>query len=156
MTQADADHTGVIMPPPVIYLGALLLVSSLHWIWPVPVVDHAAMLWTGIVLLVVGAGINGWGVYTLYRGNTAVHPSHPASRLITSGPFGFSRNPLYVGLTVIYIGVTLMLNSLWGLLLFVPLLLVMHHGVVLREEQHLEARFGDEFRQYCARVRRYL
>lgn len=156
MAQADAEHTGVVMPPPVIYALAFALVLVLDRLWPVAIVDHAAAWWTGIILLALGVATNGWGVYTLHRGNTTFHPNHPASRLITAGPFRFSRNPLYIGVNLAFIGLVFLVDSLWGLLVLVPVLLVMHYGVIRREEQHLAARFGDEFRQYRSRVRRYL
>ncbi len=66
-----------------------------------------------------------------------------------------SRNPLYVALTLIYVGLALVANALWVLVLVVPVLLVMHYGVVRREERYLEAKFGDAYRQYRSRVRRY-
>lgn len=156
MAHADATHTGVVVPPPIIYALAFVLVLVLEWMRPVAIVDHAATSWIGAFLLALGVAIDGWGAYTLYRGNTSIHPGHPASRLVTSGPFRFSRNPLYIGLNLAFIGLVLIVNSLWGLLLLVPVVVAMHYGVVRREEQHLEAGFGEEFRQYRSRVRRYL
>lgn len=69
---------------------------------------------------------------------------------------GRDRNPLYVGLDLIYIGLSLLINSLWGLLMLAPLLVVMHYGVILREERYLAARFGESYGRYRASVRRYL
>lgn len=156
MTRADAQHTGVAVPPPLIYLVAFALVLVLDWSWPVAILGRAAATWIGIAVLILGVAVNGWGAYTMYRARTAIHPGHPASQLVTSGPFRYSRNPLYVGLNLAFVGLVLVVDSLWGLPVFIVTALVMHYGVIRREEQHLEAAFGDAFRAYCARVRRYL
>ena len=87
---------------------------------------------------------------------TNVRPSLPATAIVTTGPFRFSRNPLYCSLTLLYLGLTAIFNTWWGLIVLVPLLLVMHFGVVLREERYLERKFGDTYRQYRMSVRRYL
>jgi protein-S-isoprenylcysteine O-methyltransferase Ste14 len=73
-----------------------------------------------------------------------------------SGPFRFSRNPLYLALTLLYLGLTLALNTWWGIVLLVPVLIIMHWGVILREERYLEQKFGESYRQYRSKVRRYL
>ncbi len=87
---------------------------------------------------------------------TNINPALPATTLVTSGPFRFSRNPLYSALTLLYLGLTLAVNTWWGIVVLVPLLTVMHRGVVLREERYLEEKFGGRYRQYRSKVRRYL
>ena len=79
-----------------------------------------------------------------------------ASTLITDGPYRFSRNPAYQSLKLLYVGIGLFLNNGWVLILVVPVLLVMDLWVVRREEEHLEAKFGNEYRNYKAEVRRWL
>ncbi len=157
MVQPDTENTGVILPPPIIYLLALALILLLEQVWPLPLMaGDPVRFWLGGILLAAGLTINGWGVYTLSRSETAIHPNHPASRMVTSGPFRFSRNPLYIGLNVFFLGLVVLIDSLWGLLLWLPVLAVMHYGVILREEQHLQAKFGEAFNEYRERVRRYL
>lgn len=159
MTQSDTENTGVIMPPPIIYLLALVLALILEWMWPWSLPwagGDPVRFWLGGILLLAGLLINGWGVYTLSRSETAIHPNRPASRIVTSGPFRLSRNPLYMGLNVFFLGLIVLIDSLWGLLLWIPVLVIMHYGVIRREEQHLQARFGEAFREYRERVRRYL
>ncbi len=90
------------------------------------------------------------------RAGTNVNPREPTTALVVSGPFRFSRNPLYVALTLMYAGLAVVANAFWVLVLLVPVLLVLHSGVVRREERYLEAKFGEAYRQYRARVRRYL
>ena len=80
----------------------------------------------------------------------------PTMSIVTAGPFRFTRNPLYLGVTLIYCGLALVSNTWWGFVLLVPVLLLIHFGVVAREERYLERKFGDSYRQYRASVRRYL
>ena len=155
MTES-ADRPGIVAPPPLLYLGALAAAFLLRWFWPLPFWGREVAVWVGIALVLVGLAIGVWGRQTMVRAGTNVDPRRPATAVVTSGPFRFSRNPLYVGLTLIYLGITTALDTAWGLVLVVPLLVVMHQGVVRREERYLERKFGDGYRQYRAAVRRYL
>ena len=87
---------------------------------------------------------------------TNVNPTLPTTAIVSSGPFRFSRNPLYVALNLFYVGISLVINTWWGAVVWVPLLLVMHFGVILREERYLDRKFGEPYREYRAKVRRYL
>jgi len=87
---------------------------------------------------------------------TNINPSLPATTIVSSGPFRYSRNPLYVALTLLYLGLTLAFDTWWGIVVLIPVLLVMHLGVVLREEQYLDQKFGESYRRYRSEVRRYL
>ena len=92
----------------------------------------------------------------MHAAGTNVNPGRPTTAIVTSGPFRFSRNPLYLSLTLLYFGLILAFNTWRGIILLVPLLIIMHFGVVLREERYLEQKFGDEYRDYKARVARYV
>ncbi len=146
----------MVAPPPFIYLAGLVLLLGLDWLAPFALGLGSVGFGLGGVLLVAGCAVNLWGVYTLLRHRTAVHPTHAASELVTSGPFAWSRNPLYVGLNAIFLGVTAIADTGWGLVVFVAVVAIMHFGVIRPEEAHLRARFGDAFEAYCDRVRRYL
>ena len=128
----------------------------MNWAAPRPLLSSSLRCWMGGALVVLGLGITGWGRTLMARAGTNVNPFQPTTALVTTGPFRFSRNPLYVGLTLAYLGGALLTNSVWVLALLVPVLLVMHYGVVRREERYLEAKFGDAYRAYRGRVRRYL
>ena len=154
MTQKD--NAGVIMLPPLLYGIAFAVVLALRWVWPMPIFDHAGALWPGRALVVLAVAIAIWGRNALRAAGTNVNPSLPTTAIVTSGPFRFSRNPLYMALTLLFLGLTLALNTWWGIVVLVPLLIVMHRGVILREERYLEAKFGETYRQYCSKVRRYL
>jgi protein-S-isoprenylcysteine O-methyltransferase Ste14 len=153
---AGADNPGVVAPPPLIYLGAFLIVLVCRWFWPIPIDAGSRGLWPGLIMIALGAGIAIWGRRTMEAAGTNVNPARPAKTIVSSGPFRFSRNPLYLSLTTIYLGLTLAVNTRWGFVVLIPLLVVMHRSVVLREERYLDRKFGDSYRQYRSNVRRYL
>lgn len=90
------------------------------------------------------------------RAGTNVLPGKPTLSIVTGGPFRFSRNPLYIAGSVLYLGLTLISNSAWPLVLSVPMLVVLDWGIVRREERYLEAKFGGDYLAYKTRVRRWL
>jgi len=150
-----ADNPGVVVRPPLLYLAALAAMLVLRWLWPLPILGGAAF-WPGLALVVFGVGILIWGRRALVAGGTNVDPLLPSTAVVTSGPYRFSRNPLYVGLAIVYLGLALAFDVWWGIVLLVLVLLVMHMGVIQREERYLERKFGDAYRQYRLAVRRYL
>jgi protein-S-isoprenylcysteine O-methyltransferase Ste14 len=150
-----ADNAGVIVRPPLLYAVALAAMLALRWLWPLPIFSGAAF-WPGLALVALAVGLLIWGRQTLVTGGTNVDPSLPSTAVVTSGPYRFSRNPLYMGLAVVYLGLTLALDTWWGIILLALVLIVMHRGVIQREERYLERKFGDGYRQYRAAVRRYL
>ena len=152
---ADVDNARVIVRPPLLYVAALAAMLVLRWLWPLPILGGGAF-WPAIALVVLGVGILVWGRRTLVAGGTNVDPSLPSTAVVTSGPYRISRNPLYVGLAIVYLGLTLAFDVWWGIVLLVLVLLVMHLGVIQREERYLERKFGDAYRQYRSAVRRYL
>ena len=153
---AQTDNPGVIVLPPVLYGVSFAIVLGLRWLWPVPVLPHPLALWAGVAVLLLGVGLGLWGAYAMHKAGTNIMPTLPTTALVVSGPFRHSRNPLYLALALDFLGLTLIVNSLWGIFALVPVLIVMHYGVILREERYLEAKFGESYRQYCSTVRRYL
>jgi protein-S-isoprenylcysteine O-methyltransferase Ste14 len=152
-----ADNAGVIARPPLLYGAAFIVVLVLRWLWPLPIVDGTvAALLPGVALGGLGVGILIWGRGALHAAATDLDPLLPTSAIVTSGPFRFSRNPLYLALTLLYFGLSVAVNTWWGIVVLVPLLIIMHRGVVLREERYLERKFGETYRRYRSKVRRYL
>ncbi|HJZ30608.1 MAG TPA: isoprenylcysteine carboxylmethyltransferase family protein [Hyphomicrobiaceae bacterium] len=150
-----SDSPGVVARPPLIYLATLMIALALEWLRPLPLLGHAA-IGPGVLAAVAGIAIAVWGRQTMLAAGTNVDPTLPSTAMVTAGPFRFCRNPLYLGLTLLYLGITLAVDTWWGLIALVPLLLVMHVGVVLREEHYLEAKFGDQYRSYKMEVARYV
>ena len=144
------------MRPPFLYGGGFVVVLGLRWLWPMPIVGHAGPLWTALAVAVVGVAIILLGRRTLVAAGTNVDPMLPTTALVTTGPYRYSRNPIYGGLTLLYLGLASAFNTWWAVIVLVPILAIMHLGVVRREERYLEQKFGEPYRQFCSRVRRYL
>lgn len=151
-----SDNPGVAILPPVLFGGTFVVVLILQWIWPLKIVRQPIAFWLGLVLLMPALALVAWGRSTMHRANTNISPLKPAMSLVTSGPYRFTRNPLYVAITLLYVGFTMLLNSWWGVVLLAPMLMVLHWGVVRREEKYLELKFGDRYAEYRSQVRRYL
>lgn len=153
------DNAGVIAPPPLIALAALSLGLLIDWLLPVYVLATLLGSWArgflGGLLVAGGAAL---AIDARQRFNevaTNVHPWKPALHLATSGIYRLVRNPMYVGLLLMVGGFGIAFASDWTLVLLVAMALVLRNGVVLREERYLEAKFGDEYRRYKARVPRW-
>lgn len=146
----------VIVPPPLLYLGVLAIGLGLHLAFPVRVVPRGIALVAGGIACLLSAALGGTGLWALRRAGTSQNPRRPTTALVVSGPFRISRNPLYLSLLCLYVGIGLLVNGLWLLLLAVPLITVLRLGVIGPEERYLERKFGDEYRRYRSRVRRWL
>ncbi len=156
MSRPSSDTANVVVLPPLLYGVALAVGFLLQWLAPRAIVASATRYWAGGIVLALGLALAFGGRHHRERAGTNVNPREPTTALVVSGPFRFSRNPLYVALTLMYAGLAVVANAFWVLVLLVPVLLVLHSGVVRREERYLEAKFGEAYRQYRARVRRYL
>jgi protein-S-isoprenylcysteine O-methyltransferase Ste14 len=153
LTRVDTPKYAV--PPQVPPLVALALIVILDRVAPVPFLSRSVSLWIGIPLLVVGLAFWTWGVSGLLRKGETPNPAKATTRLVTAGPYRFSRNPIYTGGTLGLLGLALWLDTATGVAVVVALALVARH-LMLAEEQYLEAKFGEEWRDYRARVRRWI
>ena len=151
-----ARRPRTLVPPPLVYalaLGASWWLEQ-HWSLAFPGGDIGRVLgWAGIVL---GLAVFTLAVFAIWRHRTTVNPYKAATNLVTRGPFAWTRNPIYVGDWFIYAGATCLMGSAWPLV-FAPLVwATMRFAVIAHEEAHLLAKFGDEYRDYQQRVRRWL
>ncbi|MCP5277979.1 MAG: isoprenylcysteine carboxylmethyltransferase family protein [Thiobacillus sp.] len=142
--------------PPLPYALALYAAWRLdREVWPLPVDLGAANPLLGWALVGAGLFMFTWTLFTFWRHHTTVNPYQAASCLVDDGPFRLSRNPIYLGDWLIFAGVMLLLHTLWPLA-FAPLVwLIIRYGVIRHEEVHLEARFGEAYVAYKARVGRW-
>lgn len=150
------DTPGVIAPPPLIYLAALVIGLGLGYLVPTPFLPRSLAYRLGAVLILIGAGIIISARRMMQRAGTAINPTIPTTALVITGPFRFTRNPLYVGATLIYVGIAVAARSLWALALLLVVLAVMQRGVIDREEHYLERKFGADYVRYRDRVRRWI
>lgn len=153
----SARRPATLILPPAPYAAALLGGWWLdHNFLPLPWDWGAATQPGGWLLVGIGLALFTWTVLTFWRHRTTVNPYAAASALCIEGPFRFSRNPIYVGDWFILVGVSLLMKTVWPLV-FAPLIwALLRYGVIRHEEAHLEARFGDAYRAYRMRVRRWL
>ena len=107
-------------------------------------------------LAIAGLALGLFSIREFKQAGTSVVPGEPSTMLIERGPYKFTRNPIYIGMVILYFGLAMMLTSAWMLLLLIPVLIILQRGVVEREEAYLTAKFGDAYRAFQARVPRWL
>ena len=153
-----ADVAGVIALPPLIFLRFLVAATVLEAFVPLPfLAAHAlARYLAGAALAAGGLVMIGMARRRFVAAGTNIPPYLPTTALVVDGIYGRTRNPLYLGTTLVYLGLSVAAGSLWAIVLVVPLVWVMNVGVVAREERYLERKFGDTYRAYKARVRRWV
>jgi protein-S-isoprenylcysteine O-methyltransferase Ste14 len=144
--------------PPSIFLAFLVAATVLEAVVPLPLLaGHAlARYLAGAALAVCGLILISTGTSRFVAAGTNIPPNLPTTALVVDGIYGRTRNPLYLGTTLIYLGLSVAAGSLWAIVLVVPLLWVINVGVIAREERYPERKFGDAYRAYKARVRRWV
>jgi protein-S-isoprenylcysteine O-methyltransferase Ste14 len=153
------EHAGVRLPPPLLFLGALFLGIVLEWLWPLGWLDSLPPPfrdWLGSGLFLAGAALMAAAIRLFRRARTAIPPWEPTTSLVTTGVYRLSRNPIYLSMVLIYVGIALIFAASWAFLLLVPALIALEIEVIRREEAYLERRFGEAYRQYRSEVRRWL
>ena len=155
----DTAIAGVVARPPLLFLAALLLGLAADRVLPrpfaVPGTGLAHWMSAGALLL-IGLALFTAGIGNFVRAGTPIPTNQPARTVVTTGIHGWTRNPIYLGMFLVYGGIGLAARSPWVLLLALPLAITIRYGVVAREERYLETRFGDTYRAYKASVRRWL
>jgi protein-S-isoprenylcysteine O-methyltransferase Ste14 len=155
----DSGTAGVIARPPLLFLAALLLGFVFDHLLPLPfpVARSGSVHWiSAIIAILTGIAVFAAGIRNFSSAATPVQGTKPTRALVTTGIHGWSRNPIYLGMFLVYAGIGLAVRSPWILILAPPLAVTIRYGVVAREEAYLERRFGDAYRDYKARVRRWL
>jgi len=150
------DTPGVIALPPLVYVLGLALGLGLEALLPSAAIPGEVRWPAGGLLLAAGMLLGPWFLITFWRAGTPVDVAKPTSALVTHGPFRFSRNPGYLSLALMYLGIATLTSALWGLATLLPTLAVIQIGVIQREERYLEGKFGDEYRRYKSRTRQWL
>ena len=152
-----ADTANVIVRPPIAWALAVLAGLALNWLMPLPFLPAAVPAgWLGAIVFALALALFAWAISTMTRAGSNVPSRLPTTTIVETGPYRFTRNPIYVGMVLGLIGVAIAFNSVWLLMTLVPFALVIRYGVIAREEAYLERKFGDVYRRYRARVRRWL
>ncbi len=154
--EKDLEHTALKVPPPLVFLAYLAGALVLNWILPFP------EPWAGILRIVGGAGVltgfvlGATAIAAMMRAHTSPDPHRPTTRLVTEGPYRFTRNPIYLGFLLISVGFTLVAGTLWGFLLSPVLIWAVTAIVIRAEEGYLATRFGGVYRAHMDRARRWI
>jgi protein-S-isoprenylcysteine O-methyltransferase Ste14 len=160
LAQSNTVERGahVRFPPPLVFLSGILLgVAFEYVVVPAPLpVGRATSAIGGLLILLVGVGIIVSARILFQRTGQSPIPWKPSPTLILKGPYRFTRNPMYLGITLFELGFGVAVNNLWISLFAVPALLTVHFIAVLPEERYLSEKFGESYKVYLAKVRRYL
>jgi protein-S-isoprenylcysteine O-methyltransferase Ste14 len=151
------DTAQVVIRPPIAWALAVLTGLVLNWLMPLPFVP--VMLpagWTSALVFALALVLLAWAIATMTGAGSSVPTSLPTTTIVETGPYRFTRNPIYLSMFLGLVGPAIAFDSLWLLATLVPFALVIRYGVVAREEAYLERKFGDVYRHYRARVRRWL
>ncbi len=156
---ATSANPGVQFPPPILFVVSCLAGVMIESQYPLPLstlVEISGLIPVGCVATGLGTGLLLWGLLTFRRAQTAVYPNKPAKQLVVHGPFQFSRNPMYVALTLISLGVSLLADNIWMLMLLPLTLAALTFFVIQQEEAYLADEFEEQWTEYSSRVRRWL
>jgi protein-S-isoprenylcysteine O-methyltransferase Ste14 len=159
MTFAAPDRSQFVIFPPVIPYSTLAIACTLQWLEPLGLLvqlGQAMRIVAGVAIFAAGMAIMAAGHRAMSRHGTAVNPLRPTTALVTDGVFRYTRNPLYVGVSIALCGIALIAALDWVLVLIAPACVLLHYAVVRREERYLEHKFGEAYRRYRERVPRYL
>jgi len=152
-----ADNAQVVIHPPVAWALAVIAGLALDWVVPVSFLPAGVPgHWIGAAAFLLALGLLVWAAATITRAGSNVPTHRPVTTIVESGPYRFTRNPIYLAMMLALVGLALAFDTLWLLAMLVPFALVIRFGVVAREEAYLERKFGDVYRGYRARVRRWL
>jgi protein-S-isoprenylcysteine O-methyltransferase Ste14 len=152
----EPGNAAVVALAPALYAAAFVAGVALDAVWPLGAVSQPVGAFIGIGALLVGGALAIWANQTLRHAGTGSDPRFPTKTLVVDGPFGYSRNPLYVARTLLYVGLALVMSNGWPLITMLPLLALVDYGVIRPEENYLSSKFGGAYQRYQMSVRRWI
>ena len=157
MNFGKLDRTDFLIPPFALFYFYLVCAAALHWPSPArqEFFPSGAIDWIGVAFCLAGLLLVLWSLVSFGQSFRVGIDTEHADKLVTSGVFAFSRNPIYTAFGLILLGQFLIFSN-WILLVYLAAAIWLFHRQVLREEDYLKGHYGQEYAQYCARVRRYL
>lgn len=154
--KADTDSAHVKFPPPLMALLAVLFGTFLHWFWPIPMTSENLRWPLGFIFILIGIGIIIFCSKLFKKAQTNIEPWKTTSHIVTTGIYGISRNPIYTSFILIGLGIAFAFNSVWIAAMQIAVVIIIEKFVIKKEEAYLESKFGDEYRNYKMKVRRWL
>jgi len=150
------DNAAVAFHPPLLLLGSIGLGFAARWLIPAEFLPREWTVVSGPILVAASFGLFFWAVSTMRRGGASIPTGEPTDSLVAKGPFGLSRNPLYLSMVALLLGIGIWANSLWFTALAALTVVLLNWGVISREERYLQRKFGEEYTTYKACVRRWI
>ena len=151
----DVANLGLVRPP-LVYLISLVFGAAIHLVVPLPFLPDNLALPLGVLLVAVAIALFSYSVAKFRAAGTPVPARKPTAVIVRSGPYNFSRNPIYLAFSVFHLGIAIWINSVWLLATLVGAVALIHYVVIPREERYLERKFGAQYLDYKASVRRWL
>lgn len=152
----NSDHARVLAPAPVFYIFALVAGFAIHYLWPVTLGSSSVMTAFGLALVTISIPIVLFALLAMRRANTAFDARRSTIAIVVDGPFRFSRNPTYLSLTLLALGISLAFNSVWLLASAAVATGLTQWLVIKPEERYLTTKFGEEYCSYARGVRRWI
>jgi protein-S-isoprenylcysteine O-methyltransferase Ste14 len=151
----DVPKFGLVRPP-FVYLASLVIGALIHVVMPLPFLSTTLAVPLGVLLVVVAIALFSFSVARFRAAGTPVPAREPTTAIVRTGPYRFSRNPIYLAFSLFQLGIAIWVNSAWLLATLVIAVMIIHFMVIPKEEGYLERRFGPEYLDYKASVRRWL
>lgn len=152
---AAADHAEVAFHPPFLLLASIGIGFAARWLTPAAFLPDTVTGIIGPILVSAAFVLFVWAVVTMRRGGASIPTGEPTDRLVLEGPYRFSRNPIYLSMVLLAVGIAVWANSLWFLGSAAVIVVLLNRGVICREEQYLARKFGDAYEAYRNSVRRW-
>lgn len=155
----DSAHESKWENAEVVFGVPFLISLALHFVFPLPLtqgIPRQVLIAVGIVLFLIGIGLIVFARREFARYHQPTDPGQPTSRVMKTGVFSISRNPLYLGGALLFFGIALTMNMVWALVALLASMIACHYILIVPEEKYLAAKFGEEYKEYTATVRRWL
>ena len=156
MSETQEDHASVKIHPPILLLTHIFAAFLLNWLLPLPFAFPNILVWVGYPLILLGIGLAFSAAGQLMKVHTTLDPHGSVTEIVTTGPYRFSRNPIYLGFVCLFIGFPFIFRTYWGVVLSPVLMMSLYQLVIKPEEAYLEKKFGDVYISYKSRLRRWL
>jgi len=154
--KADKDHAQVRIPPPLLLIACMLLGIGLHRLYPLHFLPRLPRWSLGVLLIGAGLGVSLYCVWMFRIAQTALEPWEPTSHIVRTGPYRWTRNPIYLSFVLMGVGAACALDNLWIALMQIPLVVLITRWVIKKEEAYLEQKFGESYLAYKNHVRRWI